>query len=126
MALPGGNFNVVDGSGHFTDEAVQAIVNQIAGQVSEAFEGWFDPERKRLLNTLPVLDAQTQALHAELVPMQGQIASIIAELATTVAQLNDQIPESKRAQAAAAETLEALSKRDQEVSDKLKQSLTDV
>ena len=41
-------------------------------------------------------------------------------------QLNDQIPESKRAQTAAADTLEALSKRDQEVSDKLKQSFTEV
>ena len=44
---------------------------------------------------------------------------------TTVAQLNEQIPESKRAQAAASETLEQPSKRDQEVSDKLKQSFSD-
>ena len=53
MALPGGSFNVVDSSGHFTDEATQAIVNQIAGQITESFGGWLDPERKRLLDILP-------------------------------------------------------------------------
>ena len=126
MALPGGSFSVINASGHFTNEATQAIVSQIAGQITAAFEGLLDPERKRLLNTLPALNAQTQALHAEMETQQGQIASIISELATITTQLNDQIPESKKAQAAAADTLEALTKRDQEVSDKLKQSFTDV
>ena len=55
----------------------------------------------------------------------GRLDAIAAELVTTVAQLNEQIPESKRAQAAAAETPEQLSKRDEEVSDKLKQSFAD-
>ena len=55
-----------------------------------------------------------------------QIAQIIGLLETLTTQINDQIPESKRAQAAAADTLEALSKRDQEVSDKLKQSFSAV
>ena len=126
MALPGGSFTVVNASGHFTDEATQAIVGQIAGQITAVFEGFMDEETRRLLNILPALNAQTLALHAEVTSQKDQIAQIIGSLETLTAQLNDQIPESKRAQAAAADTLEALSKRVQEVSDKLKQSFAEV
>ena len=103
MALPGKSFTVVNASGHFTDEATQAIVGQIAGQITAAFDGGMDEERRRLLNTLPALNAQTLALHAEVTSQKVQIAQIIGSLETLTTQLNDQIPESK-AQAAPTDT----------------------
>ena len=67
MAFPGGSFAVLNASGGFTGEATKAIIDQVAGQITAAFDGFLDPERKRLLNTLPALNDQTQALHAEMV-----------------------------------------------------------
>ena len=106
MAFPGGNVAVFNASGIFTDEATQALVDQIAIQITAAFEGFLDPERKRLLNTLPALNDQTQQLNAQMVIQQGQIASIIGELSTVTQQLNDLIPGVEKAQAAASATLE--------------------
>jgi hypothetical protein len=54
----------------------------------------------------------------------SRLDAIASELVTIRDQLNEQIPESKRAQSAATETLEQLAKRDKEVSDKLKESFT--
>ena len=56
MAFPGGSFAVLNASGAFTDEATSAIVAEIAGQITAAFEGFLDPERRSLLNTLPALN----------------------------------------------------------------------
>ena len=119
MPFPGGSFAVLRASGGCTDEATTAIVDQIAGQITAVFEVFLDSERKRLLNTLP-------ALNAQMVVQQGQIASIIGELSPVTQQLNNQIPGVEGAQATASATLEALSKRDQEVFDKLKESFANV
>ena len=50
----------------------------------------------------------------------------MGELSTLTQQLNAQIPGVEGAQAAGSATLDALSKRDQEVSDKLKESFAQV
>ena len=117
MAFQGGVH--VNASGAFTDDAATAIAAQIAAQISAWESKFFNQERRQLLDTIGPLNAQ-------MFEQTGRIDAIIDELTTVTKQLNDQIPDTKRAQAAAAETLEALSKRDQEVSDKLKQSFTDV
>ena len=43
MAFPGGSIALLSASGGFTDTATKAIVDQIAGQITAAFEGFLDP-----------------------------------------------------------------------------------
>ena len=86
-----------------------------------------EPATKHLLIfTFGPLGAKMDEIAGKLESHSGRLDAIAAEIVTTVAQLNSQIPESKRAQSAADEALQQLSKRDKEVSDKLKQSFLDV
>ena len=79
-------------------------------------------ERRTLLDTIGPLGVMMDEIAGKLDSHAGRLDAIAAELVTTVAQLSSQIPESKRVQSAADEALQQLSKRDKEVSDKLKQS----
>ena len=108
--FPAGSFAVLNTSGGFTDEATSAIVNQIAGQIMAKFESFLGPDGEQLLNTLP-------HILTEIKLQKSRIASIMVEMTTSTRQLNDQIPGDEGAQAAATASLEALSKRDREVSD---------
>ena len=83
-------------------------------------------ERRTLLDTIGPLGLKMDEIAGKLESHSSRLDAIAAELVTTVAQLNSQIPESKRAQSAADEALQQLSKRDKDVSDKLKQSFLDV
>ena len=122
MAFQGGVH--INGAGAFTDEAATAISVQIAAQINAWEAQFMNLERRTLLDTIGPLGLKMDTIASTLESHSSRLDSIAAELVTTVDQLNEQIPEGKRTQAAATATLEQLAKRDKEVSDKLKESFT--
>ena len=119
MAFPGGSFAVVSPQGSFTQQVTAAIVAQSAGQITAKFEEFLGPDGQRLLNTLPGILGEVRL-------QNGQVKTIITEMAILTQQLNEQIPGVGGARTAATASLQELAKRDREVSDKLKESFAQV
>ena len=122
MAFQGGAH--VNAAGVFTDEAATIIAAQITSQITAWEATFFNQERRTLLDTIGPVGDKVKVIADAVESHSGRLDAIASELVTIRDQLNEQIPESKRAQKSAEETLEQLGKRDKEVSDKLKESFT--
>ena len=123
MAFQGGAH--VNASGVFTDEAAQIIAAQIASQITAWELQFFNQERRTLLDTIGPVGEKVKSIAETMESHTNRLDAIATELVTIRDQLNEQVPEARRAQSAATESLEQLAKRDNEVSDKLKQSFAD-
>ena len=124
MAFQGGAH--VTAAGVFTDEAASIIAAQIASQITQWEATFFNQERRTLLDTIGPVGEKAKVIAEAVESHASRLDAIASELSIIRDQLNEQIPESKRAQKSAEETLEQLGKRDKEVSDKLKESFAKI
>ena len=93
----------------FTAEATAAIVGQIKAQINEMFADFLCAEGQDYLNMLPEILSSVRTLKV-----------LALEQATLTEQFNGRMPEIAKAQTSAEASLAELTRRDAEVSDKLK------